>query len=362
MVLLSIIVLAVKTDDNFRRAMTNCERLQYMITSGMEGTEFARKTLEKYCDIDTLPNQTLVNPLLRFEKKDTEYDYYTEFYIPYDEAEYMVNDTVQFPDYNLFPDNRSAPLGVRSTQPKGKFVKVPNMKVQIYSITVLEAITIVFFAIDLVLRLVSCPNLKQYFLCIINITDALALVCTFIHLLLLQIYEHERYRDRLFDLLEYSQMLRALRLFRIVSNIRAGKVLSFSIRANFKDLSILALFLTAGMCTYASCFYIAEDKNDVKSIPGGWYWAVVTMTTVGYGDISPKTSFGRFVACLCAITGVLLFALTLPIFANHFLSLYQHADTKLAFKEIRETRSEVECEKEHTGKENENELDSKINV
>lgn len=362
MVLLSIVVLAVKTDDNFQRAMTNCERLHYMISSGMEDTELVRKTLEKYCDKNTLPNQTVVNPLLRFEKKDKEYDYYTEFYIPYDETDYMMDDTVQFPDYGQSPDNRSTLLSVRSTQPKGKFVKVPNMKVQIYAITVLEAITMVFFTVDLVLRLVSCPSLKQYFLCIINITDALALVCTYIHLLLLQIYEHERYRDRLFDLLEYSQMLRALRLFRIVSNIRAGKVLSFSIRANFKDLSILALFLTAGMCTYASCFYIAEDKNDVKSIPNGWYWAVVTMTTVGYGDISPKTSIGRFIACLCAISGVLLFALTLPIFANHFLSLYQHADTKRAFKKARETRSKAEGEKEHNGQENKNELDSKINV
>ncbi|XP_060559368.1 potassium voltage-gated channel protein Shaw-like, partial [Ruditapes philippinarum] len=91
------------------------------------------------------------------------------------------------------------------------------------------------------------------------------------------------------DMLEYSQMLRALRLFRIVSSIRAGKVLAYSIRANLKDLSILCLFLIAGMCAFASCFYIAEDKKNVSSILIGWYWAVVTMTTVGYGDISPQS-------------------------------------------------------------------------
>ncbi|KAH3830031.1 hypothetical protein DPMN_103267 [Dreissena polymorpha] len=119
-------------------------------------------------------------------------------------------------------------------------------------------------------------------------------------------------------------MLRAFRLLRIVSNVRAGRVLMYTVKANGKDLIILALFLLAGMCTFASIVFIAERNDNARSIPQWWYWSVITMTTVGYGDITVKTDVGRFIACLCALSGVLMFALTVPLFANHFLTLYNY--------------------------------------
>jgi hypothetical protein len=134
-------------------------------------------------------------------------------------------------------------------------------------------------------------------------------------------------------------MLRSLRLFRIVANIRAGKVLAYSARKNVKDLSILILFLIAGMCTFASCFYIVEEKTTIESIPDAWYWAIITMTTVGYGDIEPRTKIGRLLACICAVVGVLLLALTVPIFANHFLILYQHVETENVVKRLEKKKS-----------------------
>ena len=332
MVLLSIFILAVKTDSNFQRKMTNCERLEYMTSTGMEDLDLVRGTLEKNCHDEKLPEENeKVHYGLQGGKMGGPFsDHPEDFTFVYVEIEdNNTVDTNNNTETNSTSNNSTMPL-LRSMF--GKYVKIPNMKVTIYTLSVLEIVTLAFFTVDLVLRLVSCPNLKKYFFCIINITDALALVCTYIHLLVLYMHEHKRYTDGWIDLLEYSQMLRALRLFRIVSSIRAGKVLAYSIRANFKDLSILFLFLIAGMCAFASCFYIAEDKENVSSVLIGWYWAVVTMTTVGYGDISPESQTGRFIACLCAMSGVLLFALTLPIFANHFLTLYQHSDSRRAFK------------------------------
>jgi hypothetical protein len=295
-----------------------------MTSSGMENVELIRETFEKYCDEKNIPEEPKPYAFTnKPDKKPLEGFKYIFVKLPND------NKSRRSGEY----DNRTKAnnfIGTRS-----KYVSVPNMKVTIYTLSLLEIITIAFFSVDLVLRLVSCPSLKHYFFCIINITDALALVCTCIHLLVLHMHKHWRYTDSWIDMLEYSQMLRALRLFRIVSNIRAGKVLAYSIRANVKDLFILCLFLIAGMCTFASCFYIAEDKKNVSSILIGWYWAVVTMTTVGYGDISPQSQGGRFVACICAMAGVLLFALTLPIFANHFLTLYQHSDATHAFQKHR---------------------------
>ena len=131
--------------------------------------------------------------------------------------------------------------------------------------------------------------------------------------------------DNWLDVIEYLQILRTLRLFRLVENVRATKVLVYALKQSFKDLLILLMFLFIEVCTFASGVYFAEDRTDFNNIPTGWWWALVTLTTVGYGDVHPKTWVGRAVGSACALTGVVLVTLTLPIFVNSFLTLYQFA-------------------------------------
>ena len=72
---------------------------------------------------------------------------------------------------------------------------------------------------------------------------------------------------------------------------------------------LLVFFLVLGIIIFASLVYYAEriapnPENDFNSIPLGLWWALVTMTTVGYGDMVPKTYLGMFVGALCALGGV----------------------------------------------------------
>ncbi|XP_045163795.2 potassium voltage-gated channel protein egl-36-like [Mercenaria mercenaria] len=406
MVLLSIFTLAYSTDPSFQRAMTNCERLEYMRSSGMDGYEMVKPHLEELCDQDYLPhnsqnavpNETVPESfeLQADDNNATNSDYkvylfkvlFQKFYkmdskdkghdkfemarrnsannvkppdfekkventfgndMIYDsESE---NNTVEIDEYgydDTLPDNFTSPFYDMTVLTTGvaldipipqlfielKQVKVPDMKARLFMLVIMESVSNVFFTVDTFLRLYSCPRITYYFLSVINTADATALLGAYLHLFLYYKYPHLRYSNSWIDVLAYIQMLRSLRLFRIVSNIRAGKVLAFSARKNVKDLTILILFLIAGMCTFASCFYIAEDKTAVESIPDAWYWAIITMTTVGYGDIEPRTKVGRLIACICAIVGVLLLALTVPIFANHFLILYQHVETENVVKRL----------------------------
>ena len=64
--------------------------------------------------------------------------------------------------------------------------------------------------------------------------------------------------------------------------------------------------------------------NDFSSIPLGLWWALVTMTTVGYGDMVPKTYLGMFVGALCAMGGVLVVALPVPVIVSNFAMYYSH--------------------------------------
>ena len=90
----------------------------------------------------------------------------------------------------------------------------------------------------------------------------------------------------------------------------------------------MVIFLFTGVLIFASIMFYAENET-FTNIPIAFWWALVTMTTVGYGDKVPRTEGGYLIGSLCVLCGVLTVAFTVPIVVNNFTLYYSHAQSRV---------------------------------
>ena len=105
------------------------------------------------------------------------------------------------------------------------------------------------------------------------------------------------------------------------------RILGMTIKTSLHELGMFFFFLLIAMVIFSSAAYYAEageEKSQFTSIPGAFWWAIVTMTTVGYGDITPVGVWGKLVGTLCVIAGVLTIALPVPVVVANFNNFYRH--------------------------------------
>lgn len=193
-----------------------------------------------------------------------------------------------------------------------------------------ELVCNIWFTFELIIRFIVTPTVKVFLESPLNWIDFVATL-SFHSDMLLQYYFSDIENA---DILEFFSIIRILRLFKLTRHSPGLKILIHTFKASSKELTLLVFFLVLGMVIFASLVYYAErlhtnPKNDFKSIPEGLWWAVVTMTTVGYGDMVPKTYAGLLVGSLCALSGVLVIALPVPVIVSNFSMFYSHTQARM---------------------------------
>lgn len=170
-------------------------------------------------------------------------------------------------------------------------------------IIVLEYVLTVLFAIEYCMRLYCSPVKREYVLSFFGIIDLLATLPQ-----LLSIF---------FPALRYLSIMRTFRLIRIFrvlklfSFINEGYLLLESIRRSMTKILVYFLFVVVLVCILGTLMYMVEGDipgTQFRDIPTSIYWAIVTLTTVGYGDITPVTEFGKIFSSLVMILGYTIIA------------------------------------------------------
>ncbi|XP_061162868.1 potassium voltage-gated channel subfamily A member 10-like [Saccostrea echinata] len=190
-----------------------------------------------------------------------------------------------------------------------------------------EMFTSIFFTFELIFHFISCPRRSKYFRSPLNIIDLLLVVAMWTTFILEQDLEFlvNHYELVQFYLVIKSLLiLRLFRVFRLMKVYSGLRIMMMSIRASIRDLLLLTLTFLITSLFFASFIYYAEFYvvDTFSDIFIGIWWSVITMTTVGYGDMFPKSTFGYIVGGACAFSGMLILAMPVAILATNFSNLY----------------------------------------
>ncbi|XP_029996980.1 potassium voltage-gated channel subfamily A member 1-like [Sphaeramia orbicularis] len=190
---------------------------------------------------------------------------------------------------------------------------------------IVETICICWFSFELVMRFICAPSKIHFFKDVMNTIDFFAIIPYFVTLGTELAKDKGAQPSVSLALIRVIRLVRVFRIFKLSRHSKGLQILGQTLKASLRELALLIFFLFIGVILFSSAVYFAEvDRPDTAftSIPEAFWWAVVSMTTVGYGDMYPETVGGKLVGSMCAIAGVLTISLPVPVIVSNFSYFY----------------------------------------
>ncbi|XP_040053055.1 potassium voltage-gated channel subfamily V member 2 [Gasterosteus aculeatus] len=199
-----------------------------------------------------------------------------------------------------------------------------------------ESFCISFFTLEYLLRLVSTPELKCFARSVLNTVDLVAILPHYLQLMLECFEDKDMHLhsgdieavSRVGKLGQVLRIMRLMRIFRILKLARHStglRAFGFTLRQCYHQVGCLLLFIAMGIFMFSAMVYTVEHdvyNTNFTSMPHAWWWAAVSISTVGYGDVIPETSLGRVFAFACISFGVILNGMPISILYNKFSDYY----------------------------------------
>ncbi|XP_070599329.1 potassium voltage-gated channel subfamily V member 2-like [Erythrolamprus reginae] len=218
----------------------------------------------------------------------------------------------------------------------------------------METACAIFFTLEYLMRVVSTASVQQFFRAAFSAIDLVSILPFYIQVVFEYLGEEDaedteelhqmRNVGKLGKVLKLIKLMRIFRILKLARHSTGLRAFGFTLRQCCQPVCCLLLFIAMGIFTFSALMHSVEHDvpgTNFTSIPDAWWWAAVSLSTVGYGDTVPDTFLGRAVAFGCIAFGIILNGMPISIlynkFSDYYATLKAHEDkSTVALKTPRE--------------------------
>ena len=219
------------------------------------------------------------------------------------------------------------------------YISLRNFQTLPTALVYINTFLFIIFSLELLLRLLTVTALEQntrsVLLQPIFIVDLIAIIP-----LLIEVTSAQNKPLAYLDDQRYMCLAKALTILKVMRYVKNGHILAKGIKQCFTSLGFLFVMFMMTCVTFAIMAYYAEKSNPQskfnKGIPNALWWTIVTMTTVGYGDMVPLTPLGKMIGSIVSIFGMMLLAFPVAILGYHFQEVYNEMEEEQRIQKLKE--------------------------
>ncbi|WP_298777898.1 ion transporter [uncultured Polaribacter sp.] len=183
-----------------------------------------------------------------------------------------------------------------------------------------EWIITILFSIEYILRIISIKKPLKYILSFYGVIDLLSTIPKYLSFVFVGSHH--------FAALRALRLLRVFRILKLVRYIGASNKLILALKASRAKIAVFLFFVIIVCIILGTIMYMVEgEENGFTNIPKSIYWAIVTLTTVGFGDIIPQTPLGQLIASIIMILGYGIIAIPTGIVSSEIANTNSKTDT-----------------------------------
>ncbi|XP_076590158.1 A-type voltage-gated potassium channel KCND2-like isoform X2 [Chaetodon auriga] len=199
----------------------------------------------------------------------------------------------------------------------------------------LDTACVMIFTVEYLLRLIAAPSRYKFMKSVMSVIDVVAIMPYYIGLVMTD-------NDQVSGAFVTLRVFRVFRIFKFSRHSAGLRILGYTLKSCASELGFLLFSLTMAIIIFATVMFYAEKGSTASkftSIPAAFWYTIVTMTTLGYGDMVPKTIVGKVFGSICSLSGVLVIALPVPVIVSNFSRIYhqsQRAEKRRAQRAAKE--------------------------
>uniref|UniRef100_A0A8C5ZUJ0 Potassium voltage-gated channel modifier subfamily G member 3 n=1 Tax=Marmota marmota marmota TaxID=9994 RepID=A0A8C5ZUJ0_MARMA len=239
---------------------------------------------------------------------------------------------------STLPDWRAAAADNRSLDDRSRYSAVPGREPS----GIIEAICIGWFTAECIVRFIVSRNKCEFVKRPLNIIDLLAITPYYISVLMTVFTGENSQLQRAGVTLRVLRMMRIFWVIKLARHFIGLQTLGLTLKRCYREMVMLLVFICVAMAIFSALSQLLEhgldletSNKDFASIPAACWWVIISMTTVGYGDMYPITVPGRILGGVCVVSGIVLLALPITFIYHSFVQCYH----ELKFRSARYSRS-----------------------